>query len=427
MSSTSSPARDVEVAQLSNGIRVITEKMPHVRSIAVGVWIGTGSRTEHPKEIGISHFLEHMLFKGTHTRTAEGIAREVDSIGGNLDAFTGKELVGFNIKVLDEHLPIAADILSDLVLHPRFDPADLEKEKGVILEELKMELDNPEYVVHELFTTRFWPDHPLSKSILGSKKTISGFTRDQLAKYHASIYVPKNLMITAAGNLDHARLVDLAERHFAGVKGDLPVLPDPPAVTGAEITVKKKRLQQALVCLGVPALPIAHPRRYAWFVLNTLMGAGMSSRLFQSIRERQGLAYSVFSELNLYRDTGCFGVYAGTAANTVDKVIASVIEEFRQLKAEGIPAEELRRAKDHIKGSLMLSLESTGSRMSNLARQFMYFDHFYTLDDMARLTEAVTAEEVLAVAEESFRPERLAVTVLGPLDRVVAERELLAG
>lgn len=426
MSSNSSPARDVEVTRLSNGIRVITERMPHVRSIAVGVWVGTGSRSEHPREIGISHFLEHMLFKGTHTRTAEGIAREVDSIGGNLDAFTGKELVGFNIKVLDEHLPIALDILADLVLHPRFDPEDLEKEKGVILEELKMELDNPEYVVHELFTSRFWPDHPLSKSILGSRKTIQSFTRDQLAKYHASIYVPENLMITAAGNLNHSRLIELAEQHFAGVSGQLPKLPDPPAVTGAEITVKKKRLQQALVCVGVPALPIAHPRRYSWFVLNTLMGGGMSSRLFQSIRERQGLAYSVFSELNLYRDTGCFGIYAGTAATTVDKVIASVIEEFRKLKADGIPAEELRRSKDHMKGSLMLSLESTGSRMSNLARQFMYFDRYHSLDEMVRLTESVTAEDVLAMASESFQPEKLAVTVLGPLDSVVAERQLLA-
>ncbi len=426
MSSNSSPARDVEVTRLSNGIRVITERMPHVRSIAVGVWVGTGSRSEHPREIGISHFLEHMLFKGTHTRTAEGIAREVDSIGGNLDAFTGKELVGFNIKVLDEHLPIALDILADLVLHPRFDPEDLEKEKGVILEELKMELDNPEYVVHELFTSRFWPDHPLSKSILGSRKTIQSFTRDQLAKYHASIYVPENLMITAAGNLNHSRLIELAEQHFAGVSGQLPKLPDPPAVTGAEITVKKKRLQQALVCVGVPALPIAHPRRYSWFVLNTLMGGGMSSRLFQSIRERQGLAYSVFSELNLYRDTGCFGIYAGTAATTVDKVIASVIEEFRKLKADGIPAEELRRSKDHMKGSLMLSLESTGSRMSNLARQFMYFDRYHSLDEMVRLTESVTAEDVLAMAGESFQPEKLAVTVLGPLDSVVAERQLLA-
>ena len=393
MSSHSSPARDVEVARLSNGMRVITEKMAHVRSVAVGVWVGTGSRAEHPKEIGISHFLEHMLFKGTHTRSAEGIAREVDSIGGNLDAFTGKELVGFNIKVLDEHLPIAMDILADLVLHPRFDPADLEKEKSVILEELKMELDNPEYVVHELFTTRFWPNHPLSKSILGSRKTIQSFTIAQLAKYHASIYVPSNLMITAAGNLDHEKLIELAERHFAGVKGELPKLPDPAAVTGAEVTVKKKRLQQALVCVGVPALPIAHPRRYAWFVLNTLMGAGMSSRLFQSIRERQGLAYSVYSELSLYRDTGCFGVYAGTAGATVDKVIASVIEEFRQLKAEGIPAEELRRAKDHLKGSLMLSLESTSSRMSNLARQEMYFHRFFTLDELVESIERVTVAD----------------------------------
>ncbi len=423
---SSNAVRDVEVASLSNGIRLITERMPHVRSVAVGVWVRTGSRAEHQREIGISHFLEHMLFKGTHTRSAEAIAAEVDSIGGNLDAFTGKELVGFNIKVLDEHLPKAIDILADLVLHPRFDPEDLEKEKSVILEELKMEMDNPEYVVHELFTSRFWPRHPLSKSILGSRKTIQSFTPAQLAKYHSSIYVPENLMITAAGNLEHAQLAALVEQHFAGVTGTLPKLPDPAAVTGADITVKKKRLQQALVCVGVPALPIAHPRRYAWFVLNTLMGAGMSSRLFQSIRERQGLAYSVFSELNLYRDTGCFGVYAGTAANTVDQVIASTLYEFRHLKVAGIPAEELRRAKDHMKGSLVLSLESTGSRMSNLARQFMYFPRFHSLDEMLQLIEAVTEDEILEIARDSFQPEKLAVTVLGPLDHVQADRQQLA-
>lgn len=418
--------RDIETATLSNGIRVVTERMPHVRSVAVGVWVGSGSRRESGAECGISHFLEHMLFKGTARRGAEEIAREVDSIGGHLDAFTGKELVGFNTKVLDEHLAIAVDILADLVLHPRFDPADIEKEKGVVLEELKMEMDNPEYQVHEIFTSHFWKGHGLGAPILGTRKTIQGFSRELLTSYHARVYSPSNLLLTAAGNLEHARLVALVEDHFGHHPAGQPLPPDSSPAPQAAVNIKKKRLQQVQLCLGVPSLPMADPNRYAGFVLNTLLGGGMSSRLFQNIRERQGLAYSVYSELTSYRDAGCLAVYAGTSADALPKVLDSVVHEFRSIVNDGIPAEELRRAKDNLKGSLMLSLESTSSRMANLARQQLYYQRFFTMDEMLNSIERVEAATVQDLARQYFRTEAISIAALGPIEGFVPDREQLA-
>lgn len=397
--------------------------MPHVRSVAVGIWVGSGSRRETKSECGISHFLEHMLFKGTQRRGAEDIAREVDSIGGHLDAFTGKELVGFNTKVLDEHLPVAVDILADLVLNPRFDPEDIAKEKGVILEELKMEMDNPEYQVHEMFISSFWKGHGLGAPILGTRKTIQGFTREDLQDYHRRTYAPSNLLVTAAGNLEHSRLMRLAEEHFGGQPSGEALRPDKPPAVQTAVNVKKKRLQQVQLCVGVPALPMGDPKRYAGFALNTLLGGGMSSRLFQNIRERQGLAYSVYSELTSYRDSGCLAVYAGTSAESVGRVLDSIIAEFRSVCRDGIPAEELRRAKDHMKGSLMLSLESTSSRMANLARQQLYYERFFTMDEMLESIEKVEASAVQELAQEFFRSEGISVTALGPVDGFTPVRE----
>lgn len=418
--------RDIETATLSNGIRVVTERMPHVRSVAVGVWVASGSRRETGAECGISHFLEHMLFKGTRRRGAEEIAREVDSIGGHLDAFTGKELVGFNTKVLDEHLPVAVDILADLVLNPRFDLTDIEKEKGVVLEELKMEMDNPEYQVHEIFTSNFWKGHGLGAPILGTRKTIQGFSRELLADYHARVYSPVNLLLTAAGNLEHERLVKLVEAHFGHHPGGPALANDGAPSTNPALTIKKKRLQQVQFCLGVPSLPMADPNRYAGFVLNTLLGGGMSSRLFQNIRERQGLAYSVYSELTSYRDAGCLAVYAGTSAGSLPKVVDSIVQEFRSIAHEGVSGEELRRAKDNLKGSLMLSLESTSSRMANLARQQLYYDRFFTMDEMLDAIERVEAATVQGLARQYFRAEAISVAALGPIDGFVLDRDRLA-
>ena len=412
---------------LANGVRVITEAMPHVRSVSVGVWINAGSRSETPEQNGISHFIEHMLFKGTTRRTAEDIARSVDSIGGNLDAFTAKELVCFNTKVLDQHLSLAFDVLADLVLHPMFRAEDLEKEKSVILEEIKMEADSPDYLVHEIFSSNFWKDHPLGKPILGTPQTVKRFDRAMVQDYYSSIYVPANLIVTAAGNLTHERLVALVSEHFESLPPGKPMPPDPVPGTHARLVLRnKKALEQVHLVLGVPSYALPHEERFACYVMNTLLGGGMSSRLFQNIRERQGLAYAVFSELSPYRDTGCMSIYAGTSTESAPKVVDSIMQEFRQLKSETVGDEELRRAKDHLKGSLMLSLESTSSRMSNLARQEMYFAKFFTLDELVESIEAVTADDVQRIARTFFDPKQVALTVLGNLENLKIGREDLA-
>lgn len=427
MSIAALKSREIETTALPNGVRVITETMPHVRSASIGIWIATGSRRENPKQNGISHFLEHMLFKGTTTRSAEEIARSVDSIGGNLDAFTAKELVSYNTKVLDEHLPHAFDVLSDLVLNPMLREEDVEKEKGVILEELKMEVDNPEYLVHEMFASRFWRGHALGRPILGTKATVNSFAPDTLREYHRAVYTPSNIFITAAGNIGHDDIVNLAVERFQNLQPSAGTTVEKAPVPQAAITLKNKRsLQQVHLCLGVPSFPSAHPMRFACYVLNTLLGGGMSSRLFQNIRERQGLVYAVFSELSLYRDAGCLAVYAGTSLESTPKVVESVLGEFRQLKDEFVPDEELRRAKDHLKGSLMLGLESTSSRMANLARQAIYFGRFFSLDEMVESIEEVTADQVREIARTFFDPERVNLTVLGRLNGLEISREGLA-
>ncbi len=422
-----SESREIQKEVLPNGLVVITEPMPQVRSVSVGVWIRTGSRREPAELNGISHFIEHMVFKGTERRSAEDIARTVDSVGGMLDAFTAKEMICFNAKVLDEHLPIAFDVLSDLVLRPRFDPEDIAKEKQVVLEEIKMDQDNPDYLVHEIFMQSFWRDHALGKPILGTRETVKRFSRESLFACFPPWYAPNNMVITAAGHLEHQRLVDLAAREFAALKPAEPAPPDTAPRAHARINTRTKReLEQVHICLGVPSYHMAHERRFAAAVLNNILGGGMSSRLFQNIREKQGLAYAVFSELSPYRDTGLLSIYAGTALETAGQVVRSVTDEFRNLKRQPVTEEELRRAKDHLKGSLMLSLESTSSRMSNLARQEMYFGRFFTLDELLASIESVTREDIQQIAQEFFQPQHIAVTVLGPLDGFKLTRDQLS-
>jgi len=419
--------REIETTTLPNGVRVITEQMDHVRSVSLGIWITTGSRRETHEENGITHFIEHMVFKGTENRSAEDIARSVDSIGGGLDAFTAKEMVSFNTKVLDEHLPLAFDVLSDMVRHPLFRQEDIEKEKGVILEELKMEVDNPEYLLHEIFSSNFWKDHPLGKPILGTKDTVRKFDRERISDYYRRYYSPSNILITAAGNLRHGHLVELARQHFEDLTDNGKLAPDQAPVPHAKLVFKNKTsLEQTHLYMGVPAYPFPHEMRFACYALNTVLGGGMSSRLFQNIREKQGLAYAVFSELSMYRDTGCMAIYAGTSIETAGKVIESIVRELRELKQNLVPEEELRRAKDHLKGSFMLGLESTSSRMGNLARQEMYFKRFFSLDEMLDSIEAVTAGQVQKIAQEFFDPKNITLAMLGNLGDFRIRREDLA-
>ncbi len=421
------PVRDIEKAELPNGLVVVTEKMPHVRSVSVGIWVGTGSRRETPQHNGIAHFIEHMLFKGTERRTAEEIAQTVDGAGGMLDAFTAKEMTCFNAKVLDEHLPIAIDVLSDLVLRPKFDEEDIAKEKHVVLEEIKMDEDNPESLIHELFTQNFWPGHPLGRPILGTPESVGEFSRAAVLNFYRSWYAPNNIVITAAGNLEHARLLELVTAEFGEKPRANPaVAGTPPRTQGGIRQRNKPELEQIHLVLGVPSYPVAHERRYAATLLNVILGGGMSSRLFQNIREQQGLAYAIFSELSPYSDSGVLSVYAGTSSESAAQLIRSLVKEFRGIAQEPVSEAELRRAKDHLKGSMMLSLESTGSRMSNLARQAMYFNRFLSLDEMLASIEVVTREEIFSIAKDFFQPEQLFATALGNLNGFQVTEELLA-
>lgn len=418
-----SEIRGIERAVLANGIRVVSERMPHVRSVSLGIWIATGSRRESEKESGLSHFLEHMVFKGTRHRSAEEIAKSIDSIGGGLDAFTGKELVSYNTKVLDEHVPIAFDVLSDLVLNPVFREDDLEREKKVILEEIKMELDSPEYTVHELLCNSFFKGSGLGRSIIGTQKNVRSFTRKMLVDYYKRVYEPSNILITAAGNLEHRQILALAESYFGGLKPAKKTQPEPPPVAKNPIVLRSKdSLEQVQVYVAAPSIPISHPDRFTCYVLNTILGGGVSSRLFQNIRERQGLAYAVSSELISYRDTGMMAVYAATSQSTALKLIRSVGAELHNLRTELVPVDELRRAKDHLKGSLMLSLESTSSRMHNLARQELFFGRYVSMDEMLESVEAVNAEQVRELARTFFQPKSMAIAMLGPLKGVKVTR-----
>jgi predicted Zn-dependent peptidase len=418
--------RNIRRTALPNGLTIITEEMEHIRSVCIGIWIKTGSRDEDKQWNGISHFVEHMVFKGTEHRTAEEIARQVDSIGGNIDAFTAKECVSFSIKVLDEHLPIALDVLSDLVLNPTFTADDIMRERGVILEEIKMDEDSPDYLVHEIFTQNFWKDHPLGRPILGTRDTVKGFERVPVTDFYRQRFVPGNVIITAAGHLNHDHFVELVHKHFANMKPmNNGFHSAPPKIVPKIILRNKKSLEQVQICVGVPSYPITHEKRHSSYILNTLLGGGMSSRLFQNIRERQGLAYAIYSDLNPYRDTGCLSVYAGTSRASATKVVESVVSEFRSLKSAEVPADELRRSKDQLKGSLMLSLESSTARMSNLARQEMYFDHFQDLDELIEKIEAVTADDLQALAQEFFKTDSIAVTALGNLSGLKISRDQL--
>ncbi|NOT26607.1 MAG: insulinase family protein [Acidobacteria bacterium] len=400
--------------------------MPHVRSVSIGVWLARGSRHEPAEQCGIAHFVEHMLFKGTATRSAEDIAQTIDSIGGQMDAFTAKEYAGYYLKVLDEHLPLAVDVLSDIVMRPALSPDDIEREKKVVVEEIKMVEDTPDDLVHELFTEGFWPDHPLGRPILGSRETVEALTAEALRDYFTSAYSAPNLIVAAVGNIEHAQVRELVARAFE----DLPVrsipLGDVPPRVVPHVLIRNKELEQSHVCLGTSGYRQDHADRYSSYVLNIVLGGSMSSRLFQNVREKRGLAYAVFSGLVAYRDAGSVTVYAGCANTAVGELIDVVITELRRLKTEPLAESELRRAKDHLKGSLMLNLESTSSRMSHLARQEIYFDRHFGLDETLEGVERVTPADVRRVAQDLFTDRGLAATVLGAVNGLELPPERLA-
>lgn len=418
---------NVHKTVLPNGLTVLSEFIPSVRSVAIGVWLRKGSRHETDADSGITHFVEHMVFKGTDRYSARDIAYAIDGLGGNLDAFTSKEITAFTAKVLDEHWPRALDVLGDMVRHPKFASDEIEREKGVVLEELKMDEDNPDYLLSTIFAGSFWPDHGMGRPVIGTRDTISAFDQDRLRQFFRATFHARNLLVTAAGNIDHESLAGETRKCFGDLNG-ASADADPPAPTASPSTVlhDKPSLEQAHLTLGVSAVSAKDPRRFAGFVLSTLLGGGFSSRLFQKIREEAGLAYSVYSDLGVFADAGCLAVGAGTAVEAVPAVLEYTMREFRDLKERPVPADELRRAKDHLKGSLMLSLESPGSRMANLARQDLYYGRVRSLDEVSEAVESVTAAQVQALANEWFDQPRIALSVLGNLGALSVDPEQLA-
>lgn len=416
----------IRKTRLDNGLVVISEQMPHVRSISFGVFLRTGSRLEARDENGLTHFIEHALFKGTRKRSAAAIAAESDALGGHLDAFTGREMVGFYTKVLDQHLARAFELLADLVTAPAFEAKEIEKERKVILEEIKMVEDTPDDLVFEIFSENFYPEHPLGRPILGTPATLRRFKRPVVADYYDRLYRADNLLLAAAGNVRHDEIVDLASEHFGHLKqSEAAVEISAPSPT-AHITLRHKaELEQSHMVIGASCPSLLSEDRYATHLLALLLGGGMSSRLFQSIREDRGLAYTVFSSISPFTDSGYLSIYAGASTEQLTETIAATMEELKRIKAERVGEEELERNKDQLKSSLMLNLESTSARMSSLAQQEMTYGRFFTPDEIMAAIDAVTAGDIERLANDIFRPGALALTLLGNLNGfTVDEREL---
>jgi len=412
---------------LDNGLIILTESLPHVRSLSLGIWIKSGSRHECPEQNGISHFLEHLLFKGTRRRSAQQIAKDIDSIGGQLDAFTSREYVGFYAKVLDEHMQDAFELLSEIVLYPRFPAEEVERERNVICEEINMTEDAPADLVHDIFMENFWRGHPLGRPISGTKAIIRSLSRKAIASFFRKVYSPPNMLVVAAGHLRHEEIVDLAQRHFGSQRGSLNGFVSEAPTVHKSLKVRNKReLEQSHICLGTIAPPIASDQRFAASVLSNILGGSLSSRLFQNIREKRGLAYAIFSSLNLYLDAGMLMIYAGMSRESVPKVIELILGECRKLCSEVVHADELKRAKENIKGALVLGLESTSSHMTHLAQQEIYFHRSHSLKEVLGRVERVSQEDLVEVARDMLQDKYLSLAAIGNLEGIKVEMPRLS-
>jgi predicted Zn-dependent peptidase len=404
---------------LPNGVRVLSESIPYVKSIALGIWIGTGSRYETDYNHGISHFIEHLIFKGTKTRSAKDIAETVDAVGGQLNAFTAKEHTCYYIKVLDTHLDLGMDILSDMLLASKFDPEDINREREVVIEEIHMYEDSPDELVHDIHLDKVWSGHPLGRNILGTTDSVSGLDRDKIKEYYHSHYTADNLVIACAGNLRHETLVELATKYFGHLSGIKNFPPETPPVITPTRSIYTKETEQVHLCLGTVSVPQNSPDLYTAHILNNILGGGISSRLFQSIREDRGLAYSVYSYQTNYSNAGLFTVYAGTRPSNTSKVIDLVIENIADVKNNGITAQELSRAKEQLKGALLLGLESSSSRMSRIGKLEISLGKYITMEEVVAKIEQVTLQDLNRMANELFTAENLCLTVLGPVKETV--------
>jgi len=410
----------IETRQLANGITLLMERIPHAISVSAGIWLLRGSRFEPVEWNGITHFVEHMFFKGTEKRSALEISREIEAVGGSLNAFTGKEVMCLYARVLHSHLDLALDLLADIFLQARFPGEEMEKERQVILQEIHMLEDSPEEWAHELFAASYWRGHALGRSTLGTREIIDRLSRDNLAAYAGTLRDPSRVWISVAGNLEADDVTQRADRLFSSLPAgalspSVTELINPDSHQG--LSVHLKDLEQVHLCFGTRGISYDHPKRYTFHVLNTLLGGGMSSRLFQEIREKRGLAYSVYSFQSSYLDTGLLGVYAGTARESVVEVLDLLMATLRDLKHAPVSGVELSVAKEQLKGNLLLSTESTSSRMSKMAMNAIYFGRQIDMQEVVVEIDRVQAQDVLELSRDLFRPEQMGLTILGDMDR----------
>ena len=402
---------------LPNGVRLLSERVPYVDSVSVGVWIEAGARDEEASDLGTSHFLEHMLFKGTETRGARQIADEMDSLGGHLNAFTDKEFTCYYAKVLGEHLPKALDVISDMVLNSVFDPAEISREKNVVLEEIKRHEDTPEDEVHDLLAQTLWKGHKLGNAVIGSRAVMKGMTRDHLLGYMRTFYRPDALVIAAAGNVDHVEFVDLVSAAFGALEGKRPSRNNTCVVPHMEVHLKDKSTEQIHFCLGTAGFPQHSQDKYALAAVDSVLGGGMSSRLFQEIRESRGLAYAIGSYSASYREAGLFAIYGGTSVDNVRTVVELTRKECENIGRNSVTDDELLRAKNQIRGALVLGQESMSNRMSRLAKSELYFGRIIRMEEIITAILRVTKDDVAGVASHLFQDSKFAVTAIGPFKK----------
>lgn len=407
---------------LDNGVRVVSHEMPDNRSVSLGIWVENGSRHESEPENGISHFIEHLLFKGTERRSAAQIAEEMDAVGGVLNAFTSKEHTCYYAKVLDENVPLAIDLLTDIFLHSSFDAEEIERERSVILQEISQSEDTPDDYVHDLFNLDFFKNHPIGRPICGKEKTVSAFRRQDIVNFFKSRYRPRRVVVSAAGNIRHSVLIEEMTARLGGVgngsgadSGSVLDGENPPNMATG-VYPHTKTLEQVHLCLGMAGIHQTHPKRYVAYVLNTLLGGGMSSRLFQEIREKRGKAYSVYSFSSSYKDIGYMGVYAGTSLDDTEEVVELIVKELKKVSTGEVTADEVGRTQGQLVGSMMLGLESSDSWMSHIARNEIYFGKTVTTDEICQRIRAVTRDDVIELAGALFRSDRMTLTLLGDFD-----------
>jgi predicted Zn-dependent peptidase len=405
----------IQKSVLPNGVRVLTEAMRQVVSSSIGIWVENGSRYEEPAENGTSHFIEHLLFKGTKRRTAAEIAEAFDNVGGVLNAFTGKEYTCYYAKVLGKDLQMATDVLADIFLESVFDPAEIDRERQVVLQEISQAEDTPDDFIHDLFTGNFWKGHPLALPIFGSVETVNKIDRELLMSFMGARYRSSRVFIAAAGQVEHERLTAQCTDLFARVEGNGKVELILPPVDHPLVLIHEKDLEQAHICIGGPGISQTHPLRYAGYVLNTALGGGMSSRLFQEVREKRGRVYSIYSFISSFIDAGYFGVYAGTNPEWVDEVLEVTVAELRKMERDGLTPVELARAKSQLQGNMLLGMESTDSRMNRLARNEINFRRDVSMEELSQGIEAVTNDNIVELASSWFQPAKLAMVLLGDL------------